>query len=76
MLSLSGCTENARAKQFGGTMKIEAPAGQTVMNMTWKENQLWIQYRERTPGEKPTVTTFKEYSSFGLVQGTVIVTEK
>lgn len=72
----TGCTENARAKTFGGSMTIEAPVGKTVANMTWKENQLWVQYRDRKPDEKPSTTIFREYSSFGLVQGTVIVNEK
>lgn len=73
---LTGCTQNERAKHFGGTLAIDAPAGKTVVNMTWKENQLWIQYRDRRADEKPSVNTFKEYSSFGLMEGTVTVTEK
>jgi hypothetical protein len=75
-ICLTGCTENERAKSFGGTMTVNAPAGKTVVNMTWKEAELWVQYRDRRPDEKPTTHTFKEYSSFGMVQGTVIVNEK
>jgi hypothetical protein len=75
-LFATGCTQNERAKTWGGTMTIHAPEGQTVQNMTWKESQLWVQYRPRKADEKPLTITFKEYSRFGLVEGTVIVIEK
>ena len=48
---LISCTANQRARNIGGTMTIEAPAGMRVVNMTWKEgNNLWIQYEKREPG--------------------------
>lgn len=75
-LLLVGCTENIRARNWGGNLTIEAPAGKTVVNMTWKEQQLWIQYRDRKPNENPSVTVFKEHSSFGLMEGSVTVIEK
>jgi hypothetical protein len=73
---LAGCTQNQRARGLGGSATIEAPAGKTVVNMTWKETQLWVQYRDRAPGEKPQTTVFKEYSSFGILEGQVTVIEK
>lgn len=73
---LAGCTQNQRAKNFGGDFTIEAPAGKTVANMTWKGDNLWIQYHDRPENVKPVVVVFKEYSSFGLVNGTVTVIEK
>lgn len=75
-LFATGCTENVRAKRWGGNMNINAPEGKTVQNMTWKEGDLWIQYRDRKPDEKPSTTTFKEYSSLGLLEGSVTVIEK
>lgn len=76
LLAFSGCTENISAKSFGGKVRIEAPAGQTVVNMTWKEGDLWIQYKDRPKDQAPAVTTFKEHSNFGLLSGEVIVIEK
>jgi len=38
----SGCTENQRAKKWGGTMSITVPAGEEFVNATWKDNNLWI----------------------------------
>ena len=38
----SGCTENIRAKKFGGVMTIETKPGQKVVNATFKDSDLWI----------------------------------
>lgn len=44
MLSLffASCTSNQRAKNFGGTTNIELSPGETFVNATWKDNNLWI----------------------------------
>ncbi len=75
-LAFSGCTESARAKSFGGTMKVDGEPNKTVQNVTWKEGNLWVVYRDRKPTEKPEVVVFKEYSNFGIANGTVVITEK
>ena len=73
---MAGCTANERAKQYGGTMQVNLPPGQKLVNATWKdENQLWYLMRPMREGEKPEVVTFKEDSSFGLVEGTVVFVE-
>ena len=38
LLSLSSCTENSRAKNFGGDATLDVPCGQMVQNITWKDN--------------------------------------
>ena len=38
----TSCTENQRAKKWGGTMSITVPAGEEFVNATWKDNNLWI----------------------------------
>ena len=35
--SLTSCTENQRARQFGGTITIELPPGEKLVMATWKE---------------------------------------
>lgn len=72
---LSGCTQNTRARAFGGTATIDIPAGKKVVNATFKDHDLWVLERNAKPGEKPETLTFKEYSSFGILQGTVIIVE-
>lgn len=77
MLGLSGCTENQRARHFGGTTTFEGLPGKTVVNVSWKEgNDLWVVYRDRKPNEKPETVVFKEYSSIGVMNGTINIVEK
>lgn len=72
---LVGCTENQRAKNFGGEAKVDLPQGTKFVTATWKEDDLWFAYRMARPGETPEVITLKEQSSFGLLQGKVVFTE-
>lgn len=66
---LPSCTENQRAKKFGGTMKYQVPKGEEFVNATWKDDNLWIITKSKTS------TTFymHEVSSFGLMEGTVVI---
>jgi len=74
-LAMIGCTENQRAKQFGGTMTINLPAGKKLVNATWKEDHLWYLMRDGKQGETPEVVTFHEDSNMGVLNGTVIFQE-
>ena len=40
-IGLISCTENSRVKSFGGTGDINLPKGQKLVNVTWKETQIW-----------------------------------
>lgn len=71
-ISLLGCTENQRAKQFGGNFDVELPKGQVFKNAAWKETSLWI-LTEDTLNKN---YIFKEYSSFGILEGEVIIKNK
>ncbi len=73
---LTSCTENQQAKNFGGTAKIDLPAGTKFVAATWKEDALWYAYRQARPDEKPETVTLKEQSSFGLLQGEVVFSER
>jgi len=77
LLTLVACTENARVKNFGGTGELSVPADQKFVNVTWKENELWIVTRVRTAADTTYDTyRFQEESSWGMVEGTYIITEK
>lgn len=71
ILFLSNCSENQRAKKFGGVMTINLPPNTKFVSATWKESELWYIYRSRKSGESPETTIMREDSSFGLVEGTV-----
>lgn len=76
LLSLGSCTENQRAKKYGGTATIELPAGEKLIVATWKDADLWYLTRERHPGEAIESYTFNEKSNYGILEGTYIIKEK
>jgi hypothetical protein len=66
---LTSCTENYRTKHFGGTETIPLKSNEIVLNVTWKESQMWICTRD-------TITNtvyFREKSNWGVLEGTVIL---
>jgi len=75
-IALLSCTENQRARTFGGDARIDVPAGNKVTNITWKGEDLWYSYRPFEEGEKPVTQKFIESSSFGLMEGSVTFYEK
>lgn len=74
VITITSCTSNSRARHWGGTETINLNSDQRVVNVTWKENGLWV--LTRTDSTKPTTYTFEEKSSFGLMEGKVIIIEK
>ena len=73
-LSLVGCTANESARVYGGTETIDLNPGARLVNVTWKETNLWILTKQDTT--KPTTYSFKEKSSFGLMEGEIIINEQ
>lgn len=71
-----GCTQNERARRFGGTATIDLPAGRKLVNVTFKDADLWILTRQAKPGETPEVFEFIEDSNFGVMNGKIILREK
>lgn len=75
MLCSVGCTKQQRARQYGGTMTIELPAGQELMEATWKEDNLFYLTRPMSPDYVPVKKTFQESSSWGVMESTVYFIE-
>jgi hypothetical protein len=75
-ISLTACTENSRAKSFGGTAILTLPVGQKLVNVTWKDAQLWYITRPMRADETAETYTFNEESGYGLVEGTYVIKEK
>lgn len=74
---LVGCTSNQRAQTLGGTQTITLPPGKQLVNITWKANgSLWLLTKERPRDIPPMFYEFKEDSSWGILEGTVIVKEQ
>ncbi len=73
---LFSCTENQRAKKYGGTATVKLPEGTKLIEATWKGDDLWYLYRPRREGELIETYTFKEESNFGVMEGKVIFKER
>lgn len=69
ILSLASCTENQRAKTFGGTEHVKLLSNERFINVTWKNDNLWIIVENTTTHKFHA----KEYSSYGILEGEVII---
>ena len=78
IMLLASCTENNRARVWGGTETIQLEEGVRLVNVTWKGDKgstsLWMLTKKDTT--KPSTYYFKEKSSFGVMEGQVIIIEK
>jgi hypothetical protein len=71
----TSCTENIRAKQWGGKMSQSLPAGRKLVNATWKESNLWLLTRPMHSNEVAETYSFQEVSSWGVMEGSITISE-
>jgi hypothetical protein len=76
LAAMAGCTEQEKAKNWGGTMTKRLGKGQKLVMVTWKAEDLWILTRPMRSGEVAETYEFQEESSYGLMQGKVIIQEE
>lgn len=74
-LSLASCTENQRAKSWGGTAKVNLEPNRKLVTVTWKEDQIWYLTRQMDSTDVANTYEFQEESSWGMVEGTVVIVE-
>ena len=68
----SSCTENTRARSFGGTQEIELKENERFVNITWKDSDLWVVTEDTLTG----IGYARERSRYGVLEGTVIIKRK
>ena len=76
IIIIAGCTQNQRAKQFGGTATMDLPPHQKLVCVSWEEDHLWVLYRPMRTNETAESYILKENSSWGILQGTYQINEK
>lgn len=69
LFALESCTDNQRARSFGGTETIKIEPQEKFINITWKQDNLWVIVQDTITG---TIYA-KEKSSLGIIQGKVII---
>lgn len=67
---------NVRVKKFGGTATIELKKSEKLVNVTWKESELWLLTRDRHPSDGFDTYNFGEQSKWGVLEGNYIIKEK
>ncbi len=72
---LGSCTENERAKNFGGNAELVLPQGQKLVTVTWRETSLWYLTRPMTDEDIAETYSFKEESSYGVWEGIYTIRE-
>jgi len=79
ILGATSCTDNQRAKSFGGTSTINLPAGEKLVTVTWKgEADIW--YLTRPMKSTDSVETYYFHQDKGAMlnitgNGEVILVE-
>jgi hypothetical protein len=76
VLLAGGCTQNQRARSFGGTANQTLPPGQKLVVVTWKNENLWLLTRPMRTNETAEAYEFRESSSFGMMEGKVKIIEQ
>lgn len=72
---LGSCTENNRVKNWGGEGTINLPKGRKLVNVTWKNTQVWYLTRPMTSTDVAETYQFHEESSWGMIEGTYNIIE-
>ncbi len=76
LVILMACTQQDRAKRWGGKAEIILPVGEKLITATWKESNLWHLTRPMRPGEIAENYIFQESSSYGIIEGKIIIRER
>lgn len=69
LLAFASCTDNQRARNFGGTETVKLEPNEKFVNITWKEDDLWIIVQDTITGDYYA----REKSSFGVLSGKVVI---
>jgi hypothetical protein len=71
----SSCTEQERARMYGGNTTINVPAGYKVTSATWKENDIFYFIEPMEADYTPKEKVFVESSSWGVLESKVTFVE-
>lgn len=71
----TSCTQNSRVKTWGGEGTINLPKGRKLVNVTWKETEVWYLTRPMDSNDVAETYQFQEESSWGMIEGTYNIIE-
>lgn len=68
-ICLTSCTENSRARNFGGKQEFALKPNEMLINVTWKDDDMWVLTKDTITN----VQYFRESSSFGIWEGEIVI---
>lgn len=71
---MTGC--NAITRYYGGTTTINLEPNSKFVDITWKDNSLWILTKSMQENDIAETYFFEEDSNFGILEGKVIIVEQ
>ena len=74
IVMFSGCQQSL-TRNFGGTTTVKLEPGQRLVEVTWKDNNLWYLVEPMEPNYTPKTKEFIESSNGGVFEGKVIFIE-
>lgn len=63
------------SKHFGGTYTINLEKNKKLMNITWKDDQLWLLTKKSVASDISETYEFREDSKYNILEGTVVIKE-
>lgn len=68
-LSTVACTDNTRARVWGGTEELEMSPNEVFIGAAWKEGSLWIE----TIDTLTNTGYIREKSAWGALEGQIVI---
>jgi len=65
----TSCSEDQRSTKFGGTKTIKLEPQEKFINISWKQNNLWVIVQDTITGD----IYAREKSATGLMEGKIII---
>lgn len=72
---ITSCTEQTRARHYGGDAIIRLQPGEKLIEATYKDDDIWYLVEPMEDDYIPKTKIFKESSSLGILEGTVTFIE-
>lgn len=75
VLSLTSCDQTI-TRNFGGTTTVNLEPGEKLIEVTWKNYNVWYLVEPMESDYIPKTKIFKENSRVGILEGKVIFIER
>lgn len=74
-IGLTSCSKFC-ARNFGGYTEVRLEPGEKLVEVTWKDANLWYLVEPMEDDYVPKTKVFKESSNAGILEGTVTFIER